>query len=500
MVRGGADVGSINEVLLLVYGCGFKKQFVGDQEDRWWTQLQELCQGPRQSVDDVAVKLEELFMLLDIKSQSFRVRTFLGAIKKEITFEVEKDGLPRNLEEAKAKAKRIEVIVKKYDSHGFPGGYEGNSLASFERSELESARSTIELLTEKLEHLQKPMKTSTGGEVKLVDTVHDEVKSLVSANEVQNVKRRAEAPPMVTAAERPQVQRKKVAHPEEENRIEVAPVGLSSAPVIPQVDKGKAPVDAVVQDQVVRRRKKKRASERNKINIVGAVEQEGSSADETFAEEEVADDATSSLETISASSVDKGESEDTVAATSRCQGLADYLGLVPNGDRLKLVGFDHDPKKDLSGVDSDVVMDVPICVAGKVRPEHMCVRRGAEDCLCLLGIPWFQEYGIEINLMDSTIVVPTLDGSVKLQGYMTKVPGRMVGVPPVMPGVVLDQDSKLHEAREVYLAKAGDKHMVSYQDDLLPAKDLGESRAEEVKFDATNITLGVPTPLVKVMR
>ncbi|KAI8381616.1 uncharacterized protein BYT42DRAFT_634961 [Radiomyces spectabilis] len=172
--------------------------------------------------------------------------------RKEIAFEVEKDGLARNLEEAKAKAKRIEVIVKKYDSYGFPGGYEGNSLASFEHSELESARSTIESLTEKLECLQKPMKTSTGGEVKLVDTVHDEVKSLVSANEVQNVKRRAEAPPMVTVAERPQVQRKKVAHPEEENRIEVAPVGLSSAPVIPQVDKGKALVDAVVQDQVVR--------------------------------------------------------------------------------------------------------------------------------------------------------------------------------------------------------------------------------------------------------
>ncbi|KAG1437426.1 hypothetical protein G6F56_013112 [Rhizopus delemar] len=62
----------------------FKKQYLTDQEDMWWRQLQGLKQGTSDSIDDVALKMEELFGLLKADSNSFKVRTFLNAINPTI--------------------------------------------------------------------------------------------------------------------------------------------------------------------------------------------------------------------------------------------------------------------------------------------------------------------------------------------------------------------------------------------------------------------------------
>lgn len=93
----------------------FKKQYLADQEDKWWYQLQSMKQGANDSIDDVALKMEELFELLENKSKVFQIRTFLSAIRPEIGFEVEKDGTPDSFEDAKLKAKRIEKSLLKYD-------------------------------------------------------------------------------------------------------------------------------------------------------------------------------------------------------------------------------------------------------------------------------------------------------------------------------------------------------------------------------------------------
>lgn len=93
----------------------FKKQYLADQEDKWWYQLQTMKQNEGDSIDDVALKMEELFELLDNKSVAFQIRSFLSAIKPGIAFEVEKDGTPDSFEDAKSKAKRIEKSLLKYE-------------------------------------------------------------------------------------------------------------------------------------------------------------------------------------------------------------------------------------------------------------------------------------------------------------------------------------------------------------------------------------------------
>jgi hypothetical protein len=95
----------------------FKKQYLIDQEDKWWSQLQEMSQGPDDSIDDIALKMEELFELLDNKNKAYQVRTFLTAIDSKIAYEVEKDGTPNSFAEAKSKAKQIERILKKYGNN-----------------------------------------------------------------------------------------------------------------------------------------------------------------------------------------------------------------------------------------------------------------------------------------------------------------------------------------------------------------------------------------------
>lgn len=181
------------------------------------------------------------------------------------------------------------------------------------------------------------------------------------------------------------------------------------------------------------------------------------------------------------------------------KGLVDSLGLVPNGDTLPLTGFDN--KK---GPSSPIVMDVPIRIAGKLRPEHMCIQPTGNDNLCLLGIPWFQAYGIEIDVVNSCVKIPTTSGMVKLQAYTTHLPVPVAsmsggGVGGVVFPVV---DSNVSTAatmgsdRQVYMVDASQHHCDNYEEDLLP---VGEPIKEEIKFDAENITMGVPDELVEVI-
>ena len=93
----------------------FRTYYLQDQEDKWWYQLQNLKQGPDYpSVDDLALKMQELLTFLDNKSESLQVRTFLNAIHKSVACEIEKEGTPKTLDIAKEKAKLIERSFAKY--------------------------------------------------------------------------------------------------------------------------------------------------------------------------------------------------------------------------------------------------------------------------------------------------------------------------------------------------------------------------------------------------
>ncbi|GAA5807678.1 hypothetical protein MFLAVUS_001051 [Mucor flavus] len=128
------------------------------------------------------------------------------------------------------------------------------------------------------------------------------------------------------------------------------------------------------------------------------------------------------------------------------------LGLVPNGDRLHLVGFNQDKEKPTA---SSVVMDVPINIGGKIRPEHMAVQTDGGSDICLLGIPWFQAYGISLDLQRSQIKVPTCDGMIKIQGRTSQV-------------------RRSQDEQEVYLVSASQKFCSSLEDDLIPAGEEGD--------------------------
>ncbi|CAO3702072.1 unnamed protein product [Rhizopus stolonifer] len=94
------------------------------------------------------------------------------------------------------------------------------------------------------------------------------------------------------------------------------------------------------------------------------------------------------------------------------KALADKVGLVPNGDTIELTGFDNRAAES----PANVVMDVPVMVAGCLRPEHMCVLdlpvNSEVSGLCLLGVPWFKAYGIQTVIEAGVIRIPTSRGLV----------------------------------------------------------------------------------------
>ncbi|EIE82990.1 hypothetical protein RO3G_07695 [Rhizopus delemar RA 99-880] len=138
----------------------FKKQYMVDQEDKWWRQLQTMKQGPQDSIDDVALKMEELFGLLGSMSDAFQVRTFLGAVNPAIAFEVEKDETPNTFSAAKKKAKQIERSLAKYGANGVMGtrGFSNGTIVENDNVGSQhgwnSSSSTVSSLAERLEQLR----------------------------------------------------------------------------------------------------------------------------------------------------------------------------------------------------------------------------------------------------------------------------------------------------------------------------------------------------------
>ncbi|KAG1122096.1 hypothetical protein G6F42_011800 [Rhizopus arrhizus] len=154
------------------------------------------------------------------------------------------------------------------------------------------------------------------------------------------------------------------------------------------------------------------------------------------------------------------------------RSLCEALGMAYNGDSLQLVGFNNES----AGARADIVMDVPICIQGKhIRPEHMCVQDQTNADLLILGIPWLQAYGVELDIANSIIKVPTTSGLVKLQGFTSHIPG-------------LVQANK-----EVYKIELAKKHAATLEEDLIP------DTFEEIKYDKDNITEGAPEFLHEVI-
>lgn len=122
----------------------FRGHYLQDQEDKWWYQLQNIKQGDEYpSVEDLALKMQELFSLLDNRSESLQVRTFLAAIHKDIACEIEKTGTPRTFEEAKDKAKLVERSFAKYSVGPVSRQMSGENVSSAASAVVSSSGSEV---------------------------------------------------------------------------------------------------------------------------------------------------------------------------------------------------------------------------------------------------------------------------------------------------------------------------------------------------------------------
>ena len=187
------------------------------------------------------------------------------------------------------------------------------------------------------------------------------------------------------------------------------------------------------------------------------------------------------------------------------KSLCDKLALIPNGDKVQLVGFDNDAK---AIPPADIVMNVPICVdltRNKIRPEHFAVQQTKDnEHRLLLGMPWFQHYGINIDLEVGTVNVPTTLDMVVIQ-CTTSHPNRY-RLRTGQTNISLNDRFAAYNGRgvqEINSVVLAQPHMTSLEDDLIPMGERTENadgESEEnavVEFTEHNISVGVKDELTR---
>lgn len=101
------------------------------------------------------------------------------------------------------------------------------------------------------------------------------------------------------------------------------------------------------------------------------------------------------------------------------KSLVKKLKLQTIGDKIPVSTMDDDSNRPC-----DITVSVPVRVAGKLRPEHMCIQENTDRDMCLLGMTWFRAYGIYFRADQSTLVIPTGHGQgcVELQCHQPQDP------------------------------------------------------------------------------
>lgn len=98
----------------------FKKKYCSGMDDVWWREIKNLKQMDNETVEDVDVKLRELYSLVGVDDETTMIRSFMEAIKPYVAYELERNegGLMnasnRKLEDVVAAAVRQENVGNKY--------------------------------------------------------------------------------------------------------------------------------------------------------------------------------------------------------------------------------------------------------------------------------------------------------------------------------------------------------------------------------------------------
>ncbi|CAO3673734.1 unnamed protein product [Rhizopus microsporus] len=104
----------------------FKKRFCIALEDYCWNQIYNLRQAEHEDVDDIDVRLRELFSLVGLTNEKLKIRLFLSAVDPVVACEVERNKTAdkfKDLDSVVDAAAHAETVVRKYRTKDvfFPG-------------------------------------------------------------------------------------------------------------------------------------------------------------------------------------------------------------------------------------------------------------------------------------------------------------------------------------------------------------------------------------------
>lgn len=101
------------------FRIAFQKKYCSGREDFWWEEVHNLRQGVNQGVEDIEIKLRELFSLLQVTDEKVKIRYFLQTIFPSLAMEVEKNGVDlSNFDAVVDAALGVEKINQKYSKKG----------------------------------------------------------------------------------------------------------------------------------------------------------------------------------------------------------------------------------------------------------------------------------------------------------------------------------------------------------------------------------------------
>jgi hypothetical protein len=92
----------------------FALKFGYKRDMAYWEEIQDVRQGPNDSVEEVALKLKHLFGRVKTTNSTLMIRTLLKAIDPDVAQHVERNGLSNDYDDVAEKAATVDRVNRKY--------------------------------------------------------------------------------------------------------------------------------------------------------------------------------------------------------------------------------------------------------------------------------------------------------------------------------------------------------------------------------------------------
>jgi hypothetical protein len=104
-------------------------KFAYKQDMAYWEEIQDVSQGPNDTVEDVAFRLKYLFGKVKSSNSTLMIRTLLKAINPDVAKHVEQNGLSADFDDVAEKAATVDRVNRKYGAMA-TGQDDGGSLST----------------------------------------------------------------------------------------------------------------------------------------------------------------------------------------------------------------------------------------------------------------------------------------------------------------------------------------------------------------------------------